>query len=123
MSENNNNDGNESGRTTNINITSNNQSGGVTAHTVNFQRPPRGVGPSDAQQLSRIPRSAHITVESLLGDGEAHQFASEIAGWFRANGYANVDGVTQVVPMQPMEPQAIFEMSANAYKVRIGSNR
>jgi hypothetical protein len=116
---NNSNNGNGNG---NINITSNWQSGGITAHTVNLGPQPRRLGDADVRDLSKIPKSANVKVVCQLGDGEAHAFATETLSWLRVNGYQNVSGVDQVVTSSPMHPQAIA-VDGNNYVVEIGSNR
>ena len=78
----------------NIFVTSNNQMGGVTAHTVNFGPTARSMNDQLGQQLrDNIPQDAKVTVTAVLGDGEAFGFANQVLSWLKANGYSNVNGV------------------------------
>lgn len=72
----------------NQSVTSHNQVGGITAHTVNFGPQPRRLQETlKAQILSEIPRSTPIKVLALLGDAEACQFAEEIHAFLRNSGF------------------------------------
>ena len=89
----------------NINVTSFNQAGGITAHTVNVGPQSRGMTPQFEQELMRIAAGhKKITVTCVLGDGEAFQFASAITNYLKGKGF-NVDGVNQAVYMQPVMGQ------------------
>jgi hypothetical protein len=69
-------------------VTSYNQTGGITAHTVNLGPQPRRMDETlKAQILSEIPRSKPITVAALLGDGEACQFAEELHTFLKNHGF------------------------------------
>lgn len=86
----------------NINVTSNNQSGGITAHTVNVGPQPRMVTPQVEQELMRVVAAyKKITVTCVLGDGEAFQFASAITSCLKAKG-RDVDGVNQAIYTTPI---------------------
>ena len=74
-------------------VTSHNQTGGITAHTVNFGPQPRRMDETlKAKILSDIPRSKPITVTALLGDGEACQFAEEIHAFLKNHGFPVAEG-------------------------------
>ena len=108
----------------NIFITSNNQTGGITAHTVNFGPAARQMNQQLGQQLQQhVPRTAKVTVTAVLGDGEAFGFANQVLQWLRANGYDNTDGVNQAVYAQPMTGQIIEQPSENHYNLIIGSRQ
>ncbi|MCU1315946.1 MAG: hypothetical protein JWN63_1268 [Candidatus Acidoferrum typicum] len=90
-----------------INVTSINQSGGITAHTVVVgpaQRSMSGPG-SDAlraQILRDLPRTKPITVMALMGDNESYRFAAEIHAFLKANGFKLAeDGISQGVLNPP----------------------
>jgi hypothetical protein len=84
------------------NVTSYNQSGGITAHTVNMGPQPRSVTPDFEGELMRVT-SGHkkITVTCVLGDGEGFQFAAAITNYLKAKG-VNVEGVNQAVYSGPV---------------------
>ncbi len=111
----------------NVNITSINQTGGITAHTVNTVHmgvPPRRMNASYAEDLKRaIPLSAKVSVEAVASDPEAFGFANEILDWLVANGYSNVDalGVTQVwgAPYQGHK----IKMRSGEFVVFVGTNQ
>ena len=103
----------------NVSITSNNQSGGVTAHTVNIGATPRQLNAASAQQLLQgLPRDKPVTVVAVMGDQEAFSFASQILNHLRANGYT-VSGVDQAVYSQPMRGQFI-NPTATGFEVVVG---
>lgn len=86
----------------NINITSINQSGGITAHTVNVGPQPRTITPQFEQELIRVIAGyKKVTVTCVLGDGEGFQFASAITNYLKAKGI-NVEGVNQAVFSAPV---------------------
>lgn len=79
------------------NVTSNYQSGGITAHTVNVGPQPRVlVDDLTKPLLNQVPKSKPVNVTAVLGDGEAMSFATAITAFLRASGY-NVSGVNQSI--------------------------
>jgi hypothetical protein len=108
---------------TKINITSNYQMGGITAHTVNFGPQARQMNERLGEQLKqRIPTSSKVNVVSVLGDGEAFGFANQVLQWLKGNGYANAKGVDQAVYEQPVMGQNIVE-TADGFEVVIGTRQ
>ena len=103
-------------------ITSYHQSGGVTAHTVNFGPTARSMNDELGAQLrDRSPNSARVTVVAVLGDGEAFGFANQILSWLKSNGYERAEGVDQAVYSQPTIGQSINKRSDNEYELIIGT--
>jgi hypothetical protein len=78
-------------------ITSTNQSGGITAGTVNVGSQPR-VLDDDAKMplLKGVPKIKPVQVTAVLGDGEAMSFATAIMNFLKVNGYT-VYGINQAV--------------------------
>ena len=72
-----------------INITSNYQSGGITAHTVNLNAvPQRKLGPQASQQLLReVPIEKEVVVYSTVGHEESFNLACEIYSFMKVSGY------------------------------------
>ncbi|MBB5766447.1 hypothetical protein [Xanthomonas euroxanthea] len=106
----------------NIFITSNNQAGGITAHTVNFGPVARQMNTQLGQQLAKhLPKSAEISVTAVLGDSEAFGFANQVLEWLRGAGYTNVDGVNQAVYSQPVTGQIIDQVSPQKFDLIIGA--
>lgn len=68
-------------------VTSFNQMGGITAHTLNFA-PPRRILDNDAGNdlLRKIPEDRVIQVECVHGDAEADQFAWQIWDFLNRSG-------------------------------------
>jgi len=90
------------------NISSINQMGGITAHTVNLGPTARQMNDQLGEQLKQhVPLDKKVTVVSILGDGEAFGFANQILQWMKSNGYRNVNGVDQAVYTQPVLGQNI----------------
>lgn len=86
----------------NHNVTSYNQLGGITAHTVNIGAQPRSITPDFERELTRITQGyKKFTVTCVLGDGEAFQFANAVMASLKARGL-NVEGVNQAVYTVPV---------------------
>ena len=60
-----------------------------------------------------------VTVTSLMGDSEAHEFATQIKDHLVANGY-DVNGVNQALFSGPVPPQ-MFDPGTNT--LTIGSHQ
>lgn len=86
-------------------VTSHNQSGGITARTVNIGPQPRVFDDVFRQQiLAQVPKTNPITVAAVMGDGEALSLAREIFAFLEAEGYPLQDtGVSQEVYSGPVE--------------------
>ncbi|MEI6886548.1 MAG: hypothetical protein WCO02_18810 [Bacteroidota bacterium] len=105
----------------NIYITSHNQSGGVTAQTVNFGPLARQMNQQLGDQLRQnIPTSAAIKVIAVLGDGEAFGFANQVLQWLKSNGFSKAEGVDQALYTQPVIGQRIDKNAVDEFKVIIG---
>lgn len=108
----------------NIFITSNNQSGGITAHTVNFGPTARMMNHQLGSQIQQhIPTSSKVNVVAVLGDGEAFGFANQILSWLKTNGYPNAVGVDQAVYAQPVMGQNINKIKEGEFELIIGSRQ
>lgn len=84
-------------------VISHNQSGGITAHTVNLGPQPRRMDQTLKSQILRdLPKTDPITVMAMWGDGESIQLASEIHAFLKANGFPlTEDGISQGVFTEP----------------------
>lgn len=103
----------------NISITSNNQSGGITAHTVNIGSARRQLDSASAQQLLQaLPKNKPVRVVAVMGDQEAFAFATQILGHLKANGY-QAEGVDQAVYSEPVVGQFI-NSTASGFEVVVG---
>jgi hypothetical protein len=90
-----------------VNITSYNQSGGITAQNVNLGIVPRRLDDNGRSQIrSLIPKSKKVVVSAALGDGEACQLAAEVFAFMKADGW-DVEGVNQSIWMPPIRGQQI----------------
>lgn len=108
----------------NIFITSNNQMGGITAHTVNFGPVARSMNPQLGAQLKQaVPASAKVKVVAVLGDSEAFGFANQILAWMKTSGYSDVEGVDQAVYSVPVIGQNLNKVSEHEYEIIIGSRQ
>lgn len=98
-----------------------NQSGN---NYMNFGPQPRDLNAQLEDQLKQlIPTNSKVSVTSVLGDGEAYDFASKIKIYLENQGYI-VDGVNQALYSQPVRGQNIELPKDNdaTYKVIIGTN-
>lgn len=105
-----------------VSVTSNNQSGGITANTVNVGSNPRRITRDLEDQVMQMTAGyKRITVTAVLGDGEALQFADSIFRFLKAKG-RNVEGVNQAVYMQPVVGQ-IAEADGDTINLIIGTKQ
>jgi hypothetical protein len=106
----------------NISVTSHNQSGGITAHTVNVGTQPRQLSAASAAQLeAQLPKGKPVSVAAVMGDQEAFSFATQITEYLRSKGYA-VDGVSQVVYSGPVVGQFI-KPTETGFEVVVGGRQ
>ena len=85
------------------NITSYNQSGGITAGVVNVAPAPRSLNNEawaatlKSQILSQLPKDKPIIVMAIAGDQEAMSLAQEIHAFLKENGFplAEENGISQ----------------------------
>lgn len=105
----------------NFHVTSYNQSGGITAGSVNFGPKARSMDSRQGGQIQQhIPASAKVRVVSTLGDGEAFGFANQILVWLKANGYVSAEGVDQAVYSQPVMGQQINKKGDGSFEIIVG---
>jgi hypothetical protein len=108
----------------NIFVTSHNQMGGITAHTVNLGPTARQMNDILGAQIKQgVPVTAKVTVISVLGDGEAFGFANQILTWMKSNGYSNVNGVDQAVYSGPVMGQNIDKKNDSEFNIIIGTRQ
>jgi hypothetical protein len=102
-------------------VSSQNQSGGITAGTVNIygQKQQRHLD----QQGTSFPNSAKVSVAAVIGDGEAFAYAQEITDWMRSNGWTNVTGVNQAIFSGPVFGQGISHKPDGSFDIQIGNQR
>lgn len=82
-----------------VSVTSYNQMGGITAHTVNVGRASRTINDGLRNQiLNELPRDKPITVLGLLGDPESCLLAEQIHSYLKDNDFPlTEDGISQSV--------------------------
>ena len=104
-----------------FNVMSVGQQGGITAGVVNVGPQPRNIDDRVRRQLAELlpDKSRTVTITSVLGDGEAYSFATQIKDYLASQGYG-INGVNQavftgVVPAQAFDPDAL--------KITIGSRQ
>ena len=103
-------------------VTSVNQQGGITAGQVNIAPPARQLDANGKSQLvEHLPKSKKVTVTSVMGDGEAHQFATQIKAFLEDEGY-DVEGVNQAIYTAPVQGQVI-QPTENGIGVIIGTRQ
>lgn len=105
-------------------ITSHNQMGGITAHTVNLAPKPRQMSEQLTMQMKQhIPRNATVRIVAVLGDAEAIGFANQVLNWLKSNSYSEVSGVDQAVYSEPMTGQVLNKKSETEYEIIIGTKQ
>lgn len=105
-----------------INVTSHNQSGGITANQVNIGAVPRKLDINVQNQLlgALQNKSEAIEITSIMGDSESFDFATQISDFLKANGYTKVDGVNQSVFTKPVIGQYL-DRDSNGVRILIGA--
>jgi hypothetical protein len=100
--------------------TQNNKSGD---NIMNFGPQPRQLDDNlKSQLLKLLPAGSKIDVTSVMGDGEAFNFAQQITDFLSGNNY-KVDGVSQAIYSGPVTGQ-IVESPKNEgepYQIIIGN--
>ncbi len=106
-----------------VNVTSNNQNGGITANQVNIGSIPRNLDINTQGQLLSFLNSKdeRIDINSIMGDAESFQFANQINDFLKSQGFTNVDGVNQSVFTKPVIGQFMNRDSSGVH-ILIGSN-
>lgn len=105
------------------NVTSFNQRGGITAGELNIGNQQRSLSKQNKETiLGNLEKDAEIKVTSVMGDGEAFQYAQEIKRFLEENGYGSVEGIARVIKAQPTQGQVINTDPDNAdYEIHVGS--
>ena len=107
-----------------VNITSHNQSGGITAHTVNVGLPPRRIDAAFVAQLRQyIPGPAEVDVTAVMGDGEAFDFASQIFEHLKSRPEITVTGVDQTIVTPPVKGTAVQQQPNGKFVVHVGRHQ
>ena len=91
---------------------------------MNFGPQPRQLNDSLKNQLkSMIPSGSKVIVTSVLGDGEAYNFASQNKDYLEQQGYS-VEGVNQAIYSQQPKGQFVEppKNSGDPYNLIIGNN-
>lgn len=106
-----------------INVTSHNQSGGITAHTVNVQNVVARMGPNlKAQILREMPRDRPIQLEYIMGDKSGYRLAQEIFEFLQTNGFALASKF--IIPQPQFQPiigvQVIPDDEKHEYRLFVG---
>jgi|688.fasta_scaffold111990_3 hypothetical protein len=77
-------------------VTSYNQSGGITAHTVNIGPQKRKLNSALQQQLLSLPKTRPITIIAMMGNSESMDFAIEIHEFMQSAGMPMAEsGISQ----------------------------
>lgn len=113
-----------SGNTINNNqvyVTSNNQQGGITAHTVNIGNQQRVLQKIHIDYISsNIPdKETPIELTAQMGDPEAYNFCNEIREYLLKQGYTKVGPIDTMLPFTPTFGQ-IIEVKDGKARVFIG---
>lgn len=83
-----------------------NQSGGITAHTINLAPPPRNLDDAARSKfLQMIPRDLTVMVISTIGDAETYAYAKQIWDFLAQSGYKMSEGgQLQSFGVPPIQP-------------------
>ena len=92
------------------NVTSNNQSGGITAHTVNAFPKPRRLNSDKCESISNklFPyRDRPILIDTILNDREAIIYAKDTESCLQRKGF-QIEGIQKTLYEVPPEGQDIY---------------
>lgn len=123
MNEDNENNNQSEGR---INITSHNQSGGITAYSVNVHNssPQRKLDNNFAEELLKAlnyDKNIKVRISAVMGNQEAYTFGEEIRNFFVSKGW-EIDSVGQAI-FHIIPKGQIFNKNADgSVALLIGSN-
>lgn len=90
---------------------------------MNFGSQPRELNAQLKEQLKQIiDVSFSVNITSVLGDGEAYSFASQIKSYLESQGY-KVDGISQAIFSGPVSGQIIEppKEGDKTYRIIIGN--
>jgi hypothetical protein len=106
-----------------VNITSNNQTGGITAQNVNVTPKPLPRKLNNQQKLQLInylnDKNEKIDLCSLMNDPEAFEFSYDIEKFLKENGYKNVNGGNQGAFIPPFRGIQVERKNSVVF-IRIG---
>lgn len=113
-------EGNVATQTNGTSVTSFNQTGGITAQTVNLA-PPRRILNEDGGRylLSRIPEDRIIVVDCVHGDGEADAFARQIVDFLARAGRPMAKPVLNYTIKGPPDRGQSIDLESDPSKARI----
>jgi len=104
-------------------VVSVNQTGGITAHTVNVEPTARHVDEKFIDQLNQyLPKDKEktIKIEAVLGDQETFQFATEIKDYLESRGW-KIEGVDLSVFRKPIFGINITPETDGSITITVGS--
>ena len=104
-----------------VNVTSYNQSGGITAGEIHVGEQARHITPEVASQLyQHLPKDKKVSITAVMGDQEAFRFANEVKDYLSSKGYT-VDGVSQSIYSRPVVGQTINRNDDGGFDIIIGA--
>ena len=102
-------------------IKSTNQSGGITAHTVNINTGPRQMTNELGDQIkSNVPADATLTVTTAMDD-ESLNFGIQIYKWLKSNGYPYAKGVNSAMWVNPVIGLELGKKNDKEFELRVGA--
>lgn len=105
-----------------FNVSSNSQSGGITAGIVNLGPNSRHIDDGVKSQLKNtVDKSKKVVITAVLGDPEAFNFAHEVLKFLQDEQY-NAEGVNQAIYSKPVIGQFI-EQKPGQVNIVIGSGQ
>lgn len=101
-----------------------NQNNQYGDNVMNFGSQPRELDLNLRNQLKEIIKTNKVSVTSVMGDGEAFNFATQIKKYLEKEGFS-VDGVNQAIYSNPVSGQIIEppKDESDFYKIIIGNKQ
>ncbi len=111
-----------------IHITSHNQSGGITAHTVNIGKRERKLDEAGKQgietALKQFPNARRFGVTAIMGDPEAMNAAIEIRAYLQSTGRNVAQHIDQVAYGSPVyDAQTVEKDNGALIEIQVCTNR
>ncbi len=109
------------------NVTSYNQSGGITAGTVNIGPQPRSLANPNTDELKKqilreLPRDKPIVIQAVMSDTESMSFAEEIHAFLKSNGFQLDGEVVYAMFVSPLKGLFMRDEGAK-FKLIVGANQ
>jgi hypothetical protein len=101
-------------------VVSMNQSGGITAGTINMEKQPRQLDNRLVEKIHlSLPKSAKINIYSNATDPESINFADQISAWMKRDGY-RIGDEFRGIPVNAVYGIRFHKPNDSIYEIEVG---